>query len=472
MGGSTSTPQLIFQLGTNNWQRQDEFAPGSGILHSAHHDCLNTSIEGTKSFSVYPSKNQKQELLTAEEQPFVRIFPLTHDIPICESISPVSTYRWHAMSEAEFDAYRKRLTEFCMAYIDEIEATEGHPISHAIAHHSFLNPIILCDVNTARKAAGKPEIPFSVFVHGTALKMFHNELAKDNEKEFPMRFTPFVRTAIDGASAIAKATNCFIISAAERAKLLSVYDGVQTPVVLSPNGVNMNVFKPVDKTREQVLGGLTTAVYEGSGLTSAPLPTEGFTHMVVFVGKFADWKRLDTLMMAAVIYEKEIAERGEKVITIIAGSGPLDSQKLYMDMPAKLGLKDLYFVGPQPQPVLADLYTVSNVGVFPSYEEPMGMVFIECMACGTPVIGADSGGPKDFVKPPVGALVPETPGLGQDTERFVSDLAQTILTSLKDDWKGTKGPNAIKLAQDEYSTLSQVKNMVKTWNELKEVPVS
>ena len=69
-----------------------------------------------------------------------------------------------------------------------------------------------------------------------------------------------------------------------------------------------------------------------------------------------------------------------------------------MNMPAKLGLKNTYFVGPKPQPVLADLYSVSDVGVFPSYEEPMGMVFIECMACGTPVIGADSGGPKDFVK--------------------------------------------------------------------------
>ena len=56
---------------------------------------------------------------------------------------------------------------------------------------------------------------------------------------------------------------------------------------------------------------------------------------VTFVGKFADWKRLDALLSAAAIYEKEIAARGEKIITIIAGSGPLESQKLYMDMPAK-----------------------------------------------------------------------------------------------------------------------------------------
>ena len=33
--------RLIFQLGTNNWQRGGEFAPGSGILHEAHHHAYN-----------------------------------------------------------------------------------------------------------------------------------------------------------------------------------------------------------------------------------------------------------------------------------------------------------------------------------------------------------------------------------------------------------------------------------------------
>ena len=35
------------------------------------------------------------------------------------------------------------------------------------------------------------------------------------------------------------------------------------------------------------------------------------------------------------------------------------------------------------------------------------MVFIECMACGTPTIGANSGGPTEFVKPGQGVLVEE-----------------------------------------------------------------
>lgn len=151
------------------------------------------------------------------------------------------------------------------------------------------------------------------------------------------------------------------------------------------------------------------------------------------------------------------------MVTIIAGSGPLEAQKLYMDMAESLGLSGVYFIGPQPQPVLAELYTVADVGVFPSWGEPFGMVFIECMACGTPVIGANSGGPIDFVNDAVGALVPETSALGADIERFVDDLSGTILTAFKEDWKTKKGPAALKLAIENYSTLGQVKGMIKAW---------
>ena len=230
-----ATKQLIFQLGTNNWQRQGEFAPGSGILHEAHHQSL-WSLPNTKSFSVYPSSKQRFEE-GSEEWDQVRVFPLEHDIPICESISPVSSYRWHQMSEEEFVAYRERLTAFCLAFIDEIEGKEGQPITHAVAHHTFLNPIIMVDINEKRAAAGKPAIPFSIFAHGTALKMFHNELAADNLKEFPMRFTPLVREVM----APNKAKQLFIISEAERPKLIDAYGGkIESDIILSPNGVNMN----------------------------------------------------------------------------------------------------------------------------------------------------------------------------------------------------------------------------------------
>merc|ERR1719282_464536 len=75
----------------------------------------------------------------------------------------------------------------------------------------------------------------------------------------------------------------------------------------------------------------------------------------------------------------------------------------------KLNLQNTFLLGARGQDVLAEVYTVANVGCFPSFKEPFGLVFVECMACRTPVIGVNSGGPKDFVTPDVGELVAEPP---------------------------------------------------------------
>merc|ERR1719251_334640 len=81
--------------------------------------------------------------------------------------------------------------------------------------------------------------------------------------------------------------------------------------------------------------------------------------------------------------------------------------KKLADLCKKLELKNTFLLGARGQDVLAEIYTVSNLGCFPSFKEPFGLVFVECMACRTPVIGANSGGPKDFVTSDVGHLVEE-----------------------------------------------------------------
>merc|ERR1711881_131919 len=93
--------------------------------------------------------------------------------------------------------------------------------------------------------------------------------------------------------------------------------------------------------------------------------------------------------------------------TVIVGSGPKEAIEEYEGLAKKLGLQRTFFLGPKGQPVLADLFSMSEVGIFPSYKEPFGMVFVECMACGCPTIGAKSGGPVEFVKPAQGSLVEE-----------------------------------------------------------------
>merc|ERR1719324_1751776 len=83
--------------------------------------------------------------------------------------------------------------------------------------------------------------------------------------------------------------------------------------------------------------------------------------------------------------------------------------KLLKDKCEQLGLKNTFLLGARGQDILAEIYTVADLGIFPSFKEPFGLVFVECMACKAPVIGANSGGPKDFVVPEVGELVAEPP---------------------------------------------------------------
>jgi glycosyltransferase involved in cell wall biosynthesis len=83
-------------------------------------------------------------------------------------------------------------------------------------------------------------------------------------------------------------------------------------------------------------------------------------------------------------------------------------------------------------------------------------VFIECMACGTPVIGADSGGPRDFVTPDVGVLVPET----DDKEALAVSLAAAVTQAIDEDWKNTKGPAAEAYARDNFSVVTQVAKLL------------
>ncbi|HVD27539.1 MAG TPA: glycosyltransferase, partial [Mycobacteriales bacterium] len=115
-----------------------------------------------------------------------------------------------------------------------------------------------------------------------------------------------------------------------------------------------------------------------------------------------------------------------------------------------------YFVGPRPQDELATLFNCADVGCFPSYREPFGLVFIECMACGTPVIGADSGGPRDFVTPEVGVLVPET----DDRQELARSLVAAVDRALDEDWKRTKGPAAQAYAAANFSVVHQVSELL------------
>eukprot|EP00414_Alexandrium_minutum_P000694 CAMPEP_0113818036 /NCGR_PEP_ID=MMETSP0328-20130328/39_1 /TAXON_ID=39455 /ORGANISM="Alexandrium minutum" /LENGTH=511 /DNA_ID=CAMNT_0000785971 /DNA_START=115 /DNA_END=1650 /DNA_ORIENTATION=+ /assembly_acc=CAM_ASM_000350 len=464
--GGGSAKAMIFQLGTNNWQRlkndgsgELEFAPGSGVLHEAHHNAYNT-MKGVKSYSMYPSQNQGQPEGDAD----YRVFKLDHPIPICESASPNSSKRWHGMSEEEFSKYVSRMETEVYDFMKKCEEKEGMNFTMCIAHHSFVNPLALRNVIQKRVKEGLPKCPLYCFVHGTALKMYRWELGPketDEQKSFPMRFHKMIideklfDDQVNGINA------CFVISQEQKGGIKEIFPMFpQDRVIVAPNGINVEKFKPREKSFAEVLVEQTRTILWPAAPSEADCAK--YKKMVVFVGKAAEWKRQAALLTAMATLQTEF----EDLCLLCAGTGPEEELAKLKKLCEELGLKSTFLIGARGQDQLAEMYTVANLGCFPSFKEPFGLVFVECMACKTPVIGANSGGPKDFVSPEVGELVAEPPettdlstvALGVKT--LGATLAATIGKALKEDWKASKGAACIKLAHDKFTVGAQVSKML------------
>ncbi len=106
----------------------------------------------------------------------------------------------------------------------------------------------------------------------------------------------------------------------------------------------------------------------------------------------------------------------------LVGSGPFE-KKLRMRA-AELGIRDkVFFFGHVPNNKLSAYYNACDVFVLPSLYEPLGIVLLEAMACGKPVVASRVGGIPELVDEKVGMLVePKNPDA----------LAKSILMLLSD----------------------------------------
>lgn len=127
---------------------------------------------------------------------------------------------------------------------------------------------------------------------------------------------------------------------------------------------------------------------------------------------------------------------------VIAGKGPMTEE--LEDRVCKMGFKEkVLFSGYMNDEERDKLYKVSNVAVFPSLYEPFGIVALEAMAAGCPVVVSNTGGLSEIVQHKLNGLK-VTPG-------SCDNLRENILEILFNDKLAEQfKENALNLVKEKY----------------------
>ena len=144
--------------------------------------------------------------------------------------------------------------------------------------------------------------------------------------------------------------------------------------------------------------------------------------VLLFAGNAIKRKGLDILVKALNLLT---TEELEKIFLIICSEGP-EINTIRTNLDDIMGIKDsVAFLKKVDQPTLNILYNIATVFIFPSREEPLGLVGLESIACGTPVIGSNIGGIPEYINKNNGLLFdPNEP-------EELANIVSTILSDQK-----------------------------------------
>ena len=212
------------------------------------------------------------------------------------------------------------------------------------------------------------------------LHMFHtlgemkNRIARtDEEREGPYRIHGEKRV-------IARVDRIIAATQAEQTQLQFLYKAEKRKITIIPPGVDTSHFYPIpeDEARQYV-------------------GVDPDNKLVLFVGRIEPLKGLDTLIRA--ISCQRTANLGQVTLMIIGGDPNVSPQEMSAEMVRIQQLCDdlcmgrmVVFLGKRAQDTLPYYYSAADVLVMPSHYESFGMVALEAMACGTPVIASQVGG--------------------------------------------------------------------------------
>ena len=269
----------------------------------------------------------------------------------CFTTHPRSSLTFNELTDSQFDIYVKAIEKAIEKAIIEFKPDIIH------SQHIWILSYV----------ASKYNIPTVITSHGTDIIGYKSW----------NRFQKYSNEAVDRCKKI------ITISESNKEQVINLFPKAKNKVIHIDNGYNEDIFYIKKYNREEVL---KKVGIEGK-----------YKNIVLFSGRLVQVKGVDILLKSAKIYEKE------DTLTIIAGDGIL--HKELEEMSARLNLKNVIFIGNRSQPELNELYNIADVSVLCSRYEGFGLVAIESLACGTPVVATDLDCLKDVVKKEFGEIV-------------------------------------------------------------------
>jgi D-inositol-3-phosphate glycosyltransferase len=229
------------------------------------------------------------------------------------------------------------------------------------------------------------------------IQMFHTlglvkreVLDEDVDGESDVRVT-IERRAVRGSAAIVATSEI------EASELEELYGAEPGKLRIIPCGVDPEVFHPVRQADAR-----------------RALGRDECERLVLFVGRIEQIKGIDVLLRAiGLVFQGYPDLRGEICLLVVGGALDADDAEAETDKIIELRrlvhehrLEDTVdFVGSQDQPRLALYYNAADLCAVPSLTESFGLVALESMACGTPVVGTRVGGLQTVIESDVSGLL-------------------------------------------------------------------
>ena len=250
-------------------------------------------------------------------------------------------------------------------------------------------------------------------------------------------------------AAMENADRVIAATSSEKNQLETLYGLDPNKITVIPPGVDMHHFYPIPQDEAKEAIGIPTT-----------------DRMALFVGRIEPLKGVDILINAMAIVRYTCNSfRCPHYLVIIGGDPNEDPEQMSAEMGRlqrlcqDLGMDDMIlFLGKRGQATLPYYYAAAEVVVMPSYYESFGMVALEAMACGTPVIASRVGGLAHLVQDGItGYSVP-----AQDPEALAEKLRLLFVDT---DLRARLGDQAARYAVN-FCWESITSQMVDVYNAL------